>query len=50
MSNNADNRTLGRLGARELTPEQVEVVSGSGTVHTNVITFDPTTGARDGDG
>jgi hypothetical protein len=46
MSNHEDNRVLGRLGARELRPEEVEMV---GPEHTNVITFNPVTG-RDGDG
>ena len=48
MSEKENNRVLGRLGARELTPEEVESVIG-GTLHTNVITFNPVTG-RDGDG
>ncbi len=50
MSTQDDNRVLGRLGARELTREEVELVSGSGFEHTNVITFNPVTGQRDGDG
>jgi hypothetical protein len=41
------NRVLTRQGARELTAEEVEQVSG-GLVHTNVITWGPT--GRDGDG
>ncbi len=45
-----DNRVLSRTGARELTPEELERVSGSGPQHTNVITFNPSTGQRDGDG
>ena len=49
MSKHEDNRVLGRLGARELTPEEVEMVVGFGPEHTNVITFNPVTG-RDGDG
>jgi hypothetical protein len=43
-------RVLGRTGARELTPEEVERVSGSGPEITNVITFNLKTGQRDGDG
>jgi hypothetical protein len=49
MSEQENNRVLGRIGARELTPEEVESVIGMGTAHTNVITFNPVTG-RDGDG
>lgn len=43
-------RVLARLGARELTPEEVARVAGAGPQHTNVITFNPATGQRDGDG
>jgi hypothetical protein len=43
-------RVLGRRGARELTPEELELVSGSGPEVTNVITVNPVTGKRDGDG
>jgi hypothetical protein len=50
MSNNQDNRVLGRIGARELSPEELEQVSGGLPVHTNVITFNPVTRQRDGDG
>ncbi|MGD0403486.1 MAG: hypothetical protein ABSB66_09825 [Candidatus Acidiferrales bacterium] len=49
MSEQENNRVLGRLGARELTPEEVETAMGMGSLHTNVITFNPVTG-RDGDG
>jgi hypothetical protein len=45
-----NKRVLSRTGARELTPQEVEQVSGSGPLHTNVITFNPKTGQRDGDG
>lgn len=45
-----NNRVLGRTGARELTAEEVALVSGSGPEHTNVITINPYTGQRDGDG
>ena len=50
MPNSDDNRVLGRLGARELTSEEVELIAGSGPAHTNVITLNPVTGQRDGDG
>jgi len=46
---NGSNRVLPRAGARELSAEDVELVSG-GNFNTNVITFNPFTGARDGDG
>lgn len=45
-----ENRVLGRKGARELTAEEIALVSGSGSEHTNVITINPYTGQRDGDG
>jgi hypothetical protein len=50
---NTNNRVLGRLGARELSSEEVErATSGSahGAQHTNVITFNPYTHQMDGDG
>lgn len=47
---NHNNRVLSRTGARELTLQEVDRVSGSGPLHTNVITFHPVTGQRDGDG
>lgn len=50
MKNNEANRVLGRIGARQLTPQEVERVSGSGPEHTNVISVNPKTGQRDGDG
>jgi hypothetical protein len=50
VSNNKSNRVLSRIGARQLTSEEVERVSGSGPQHTNVITVNPKTGQRDGDG
>jgi hypothetical protein len=46
---NHSHRVLTRTGARELSAEDVELVSG-GFTNTNVITFNPFTGARDGDG
>jgi|CZKJ01.1.fsa_nt_gi hypothetical protein len=45
-----DKRVLSRTGARELTPQEVEQVSGSGPLITGVITVNPKTGQRDGDG
>lgn len=45
-----NTRVLNRTGARELTPKEVELVSGSGPLNTNVITVNPKTGQRDGDG
>ena len=54
MQKGKENRVLGRLGARELTPRELERTRGAGSAHsaqhTNVITVDPTTGALDGDG
>jgi hypothetical protein len=46
-----DNRVIVRLGARELTAEEVEFVNGAGVAHTNVCTVvSTTTGPGDGDG
>jgi hypothetical protein len=50
MANDNNNRVLSRIGARELRAEELEQVSGGGVFHTNVITFNPKTGQRDGDG
>jgi hypothetical protein len=54
MRNEKDNRVLGRLGARELTPQEVQKAMGEGSArsaaHTNVITVNPVTGHLDGDG
>ncbi|HEY6445701.1 MAG TPA: hypothetical protein VIY53_04520 [Acidobacteriaceae bacterium] len=54
MRKENENRVLGRLGARELTPEEVERAAGKGSErtahHTNVITVNPYTGHLDGDG
>lgn len=44
-----ERRVLARVGARELTPEEMARVAGAGPEQTNVITYNPTTG-RDGDG
>ncbi len=46
---NDSNRVLSRAGAREMSDAEVELVN-AGVLHTNVITFNPLTGARDGDG
>ena len=54
MQKERENRVLGRLGARELTPEEVVRATGKGSTrgaqHTNVITLNPITGQLDGDG
>jgi hypothetical protein len=50
MANQTTSRVLSRMGARELTPQEVERVSGSGPQITNVITLNPKTHQRDGDG
>jgi hypothetical protein len=51
MQKDRENRVLGRIGARELTPEQVERATGQGSAqHTNVITVNPVTHQLDGDG
>ncbi|MGD0987561.1 MAG: hypothetical protein ABR874_07110 [Candidatus Sulfotelmatobacter sp.] len=50
MKRNDDNRVLGRTGARELTPEELARISAGGPLITNVITINPKTGQRDGDG
>ncbi len=44
------NRVLGRLGARELTTPETELVGGGITVHTLVCTAMETTAACPGDG
>jgi hypothetical protein len=43
-------RVLARVGARELSPEEMARVAGAGPQVTNVITVNPKTGQRDGDG
>jgi len=45
-----EGRVLARVGARELTPEEMARVAGAGPRITNVITVNPKTGQRDGDG
>jgi hypothetical protein len=49
MSDARETRVLSRMGARELTREEVEYVSGAGQVHTNNCTINLSTGSRDGD-
>ncbi len=50
MSNHENNRVLSRLGARELTVEETEIVSGSLQFHTLLCTAMQTTAASPGDG
>jgi hypothetical protein len=50
MSTTQPKRVLSRVGARELTPQEIANVAGGKLQHTNVITVNPATGARDGDG
>ena len=49
MANQNDNRVLNRMGAREVTAEEVKQVTGSGNFNTNVCTISLDTGAKDGD-
>jgi len=49
MSNEKDNRVLGRRGARVLTNEEAERASASGLPTDTVCTYDPRSGAVDGD-
>jgi hypothetical protein len=49
MATNNDNRVLSRTRARYLTDQEMKVVNGNGTFTTFSCTFDPRTGARDGD-
>jgi len=49
MSDQKDNRVLGRRGARELTTEEAERASASGLPTDTVCTFDPRSNAVDGD-
>lgn len=49
MNNHDNNRVLSRIGARQLTPEEIEYVTGGIVFHTNVCTL-ATTHAGDGDG
>ncbi len=47
---NQDQRVLGRVGAREMTPEEIEQVTGAaGRFHTNVCTIVTATSTGDGD-
>ena len=54
MSNHENNRVLSRLGARELTVEELEQVAGSLQFHTlvctGVLAVTTMTGPGDGDG
>jgi hypothetical protein len=54
MQKETKGRVLGRLGARELTPEEVERARGTGSAHgaqrTDFITVNPVTHQLDGDG
>lgn len=45
-----DHRVLSRIGARELTTDEVHLVEGAIFVHTNNCTALRTTGAGFGDG
>jgi hypothetical protein len=45
-----DKRVLGRTGARELSPQELACIISGRPVMTDVITFNPITGKRDGDG
>ena len=48
--NHSENRILARRGSRELTREEVELVTGAlGNVHTNSCSVNLTTGQLDGD-
>lgn len=38
MSNESNKRVLGRMGAHELTPEQIEQVDGAMTMFTKMTT------------
>ncbi|HKE31453.1 MAG TPA: hypothetical protein VKD65_06995 [Candidatus Angelobacter sp.] len=49
MSNFDDNRVLSRKGARVLTNEEAERASGSGLPTDTPCTYDPRSGAVDGD-
>lgn len=47
---NQENRVLSFKGARQLTFEEMRVVCGAFGIHTaTVCSFNPTTGALDGD-
>ena len=45
-----DKRVLGRTGARVLTAQELASIIASKPVITDIITFNPFTGERDGDG
>jgi hypothetical protein len=46
---NQQNRVLGRIGARELMPDELEAVNGGAAFHTNVCTAILATNTGDGD-
>jgi hypothetical protein len=48
MTNHEDNRVLSRIGARDLTLRETDLVSG-GRATTTKCTFEPTTKTHDGD-
>lgn len=50
MQDRRETRVLNRIGARELSPEEVQLVTGGLPVHTNVCTLAVATGSADGDG
>ena len=45
-----EKRVLGRTGARELTAQELACIIASQPVITDIITFNPFTRERDGDG
>ena len=45
-----EKRVLGRTGARELNAQELASILASQPVITDIITFNPKTGERDGDG
>ncbi|HEV2991875.1 MAG TPA: hypothetical protein VG759_25790 [Candidatus Angelobacter sp.] len=49
MSNQKEQRVLSRLGARLLTEEELNGVSGANRATTTKCSFNPSTGQHDGD-
>ena len=50
MTNHEDNRVLNRIGARDLTLQETELVNGGNSLRTTTVcTFNETTRTRDGD-
>ena len=48
--NREDNRVLNRIGARDLTPKETELVNGGSGPHTTTVcTFEITAKSHDGD-